>query len=149
MDHVLFGGTANPGLTTAVARAGPGGRRERGRAIPGRRGRRTTSSPPEALRCGAPVRCSRPGLADTWIAATHGLFLDGAVDRLAIEGVSRVRVTNSVRHADLPPDLIEVVSLARVLAGAIRQFTADGSLQDLYRPASAGNVSTTQGGVHG
>ena len=65
------------------------------------------------------------------IAATHGLLLEGARENLSHEGVRAVFVTDTVpvRHADWPR--LRVVSVAPLIAAAIRQFMSDGSLSDL------------------
>jgi ribose-phosphate pyrophosphokinase len=65
------------------------------------------------------------------VAATHGLFINGAKEFLRWTGVSEVIVTDTVaRSDDLWPEL-RVVSIAPLLAAAIRRFMADGSLGDL------------------
>jgi ribose-phosphate pyrophosphokinase len=65
------------------------------------------------------------------VAATHGLFINGAKEFLRWAGVSEVIVTDTVaRSDDLWPEL-RVVSIAPLLAAAIRRFMADGSLGDL------------------
>ena len=65
------------------------------------------------------------------IAATHGLLLDDARKHLAHESVRAVFVTDTVpvRHEDWPQ--LSVVSVAPLIAAAIRQFISDGSLSDL------------------
>jgi ribose-phosphate pyrophosphokinase len=65
------------------------------------------------------------------IAATHGLLLEGARENLSHEGVRAVFVTDTVpvRHADWPQ--LRVVSVASLIAAAIRQFMSDGSLSNL------------------
>src|SRR5437588_2164316 len=65
------------------------------------------------------------------IAATHGLLLEGARENLSHEGVRAVFVTDTVpvRHADWSQ--LKVVSVAPLIAAAIRQFMSDGSLSDL------------------
>ena len=65
------------------------------------------------------------------IAATHGLLLEGARENLSHEGVRAVFVTDTVpvRHADWSQ--LKVVSLAPLIAAALRQFMSDGSLSAL------------------
>src|SRR2546423_1075681 len=65
------------------------------------------------------------------IAATHGLLLEGARKHLSHESVRAVFVTDTVpvRHANWPQ--LKVVSVAPLIAAAIRQFMSDGSLSDL------------------
>ncbi len=65
------------------------------------------------------------------VAATHGLFVSGAEERLAAVGARRVIVTDSVAP---PPGLrlkLEVVSVAPMLARAIQHLHEDRSLADL------------------
>ncbi len=65
------------------------------------------------------------------IAATHGLFVAGAEERLAAVGARRVVVTDSVAP---PPGLrllLEVVSVAPMLARAVQHLHEDRSLADL------------------
>jgi ribose-phosphate pyrophosphokinase len=65
------------------------------------------------------------------IAATHGLFVAGAEERLAAVNARRVIVTDSVAA---PPGLrlpLEVVSIAPILARAIQHLHEDRSLADL------------------
>ncbi len=65
------------------------------------------------------------------VAATHGLFVSGAEERLAAVGARRVIVTDSVAA---PPGLrlkLEVVSVAPMLARAIQHLHEDRSLADL------------------
>lgn len=65
------------------------------------------------------------------VAATHGLFVDGAEERLAKVGARRLIVTDSVTSpvgSRLP---LEVVSVAPLLARAIRNLHENRSLADL------------------
>lgn len=62
------------------------------------------------------------------VAATHGLLLAGARENLDREGVREVFVTDTVRAAGAGWPKLRVVSVAPLLAGAIRQFMTDGSL---------------------
>jgi ribose-phosphate pyrophosphokinase len=62
------------------------------------------------------------------VAATHGLLLAGARENLDHEGVREVLVTDTVRAADEGWPKLRVVSVAPLIAGAIRQFIIDGSL---------------------
>lgn len=65
------------------------------------------------------------------VAATHGLLLEGAREKLTRAGVREVLVTDTtpVGRQDWPQ--LQVVSIAPLIAGAIRRFLADQSLSDL------------------
>jgi ribose-phosphate pyrophosphokinase len=70
--------------------------------------------------------------AEIVVAATHGLLLPGARDKLSHAAVREIVVTDTVRvEAEVRPPPT-VVSVAPLLAGAIQRFLADGSLSDLY-----------------
>jgi ribose-phosphate pyrophosphokinase len=60
---------------------------------------------------------ARPGFI---AAATHGLLLDGACERMAAAGVDRVYVTDSVPGADRRCAHAAVVTIAPLLAATIR-----------------------------
>jgi ribose-phosphate pyrophosphokinase len=66
------------------------------------------------------------------VAATHGLLLDGAFDKLSHEAVREVFVTDTVSMAGKDWPRLRVVSVGPLIAKAIRRFTADGSLSDLF-----------------
>ena len=65
------------------------------------------------------------------IAATHGLFLPGAREKLDHSAVQDVWVTDTVSVAEKDWPRLRVVSIAPLVAGALRRFLADGSLEDL------------------
>jgi ribose-phosphate pyrophosphokinase len=60
-------------------------------------------------------------LPEIWIAATHGLFVDDAHARLALDAVRGIWVTNSVAPERLWPQL-HVVSVAPLLARALAEI---------------------------
>jgi ribose-phosphate pyrophosphokinase len=66
------------------------------------------------------------------IAATHGVFVEGCVDKLRHSSVREVLVTDTVADAAQGWEQLKVVSVAPLLASAIRRFAADGSIRDLY-----------------
>lgn len=69
--------------------------------------------------------------SEVTVAASHGLFVGPAQERLRILGVTRFIVTDSVA---LAADLrlpVEVVSVAPLLAEALRRLHEDQSLSDL------------------
>jgi ribose-phosphate pyrophosphokinase len=72
---------------------------------------------------------ARPELT---IAATHGLFLAGARQKLMHEAVKKVLVTDTV--AGVPTDwpCLQIVSIAPVIAGALKRLWEHRSLGDLY-----------------
>jgi ribose-phosphate pyrophosphokinase len=65
------------------------------------------------------------------IAATHGLLLDGARENLSHESVREVLVTDTVAQKDRAWPQLRVISVAPLIAEAIRRFMTDGSLADL------------------
>jgi ribose-phosphate pyrophosphokinase len=65
------------------------------------------------------------------VAATHGLFVDGARENLRRAGVREVFVTDSVARPDDPWPELRVVSIAPLLAAAIRRFMDEGSLRNI------------------
>jgi len=66
------------------------------------------------------------------VAATHGLFVGSARERLSHPAIHAIYVTDSVpAPAGLWPGL-NIVFLAPLLAAAIRRFRSDASIGDLY-----------------
>jgi ribose-phosphate pyrophosphokinase len=66
------------------------------------------------------------------VAATHGLLLEGARDKLGHPAVREVLITDTVRVADQDWPCLRVVSVAPLIAAALQRFLADGSISDLY-----------------
>jgi ribose-phosphate pyrophosphokinase len=54
------------------------------------------------------------------VAATHGLLLDGACDRMSAAGVERIYVTDSIEGPDRRCAHAQVVTIAPLIAAAIR-----------------------------
>jgi ribose-phosphate pyrophosphokinase len=65
------------------------------------------------------------------VAATHGLFLEGAIEKLLNAGVRRVFVTDTISQSKVNQAQFHVVSVAPLLATALQRFMADGSISDL------------------
>jgi ribose-phosphate pyrophosphokinase len=66
------------------------------------------------------------------VAATHGLLLLGARDKLDHPAVREIFVTDTVRVAEQDWPQLRVISIASLIAGAVERFLADGSIGDLY-----------------
>jgi ribose-phosphate pyrophosphokinase len=76
-------------------------------------------------------------LPKIYVAATHGLFVDGAWDRLRHPAIRSIFSSDSV-SATVPPgsDMV-TVSIAPLLAETIQRLRADQSLGELYaRPTT-------------
>jgi ribose-phosphate pyrophosphokinase len=69
---------------------------------------------------------------DIWIAATHGLFLEGARAKLAHAAVREIWVTDTIAHQPSDWAQLHTVSVAPLLAAAFKRIHADGSLSDFY-----------------
>jgi ribose-phosphate pyrophosphokinase len=65
------------------------------------------------------------------VASTHGLLLDGAREKLTRAGVREVFVTDTVPATEKGWPQLRVISVAPLVAAAIRRFLSDGSLGDL------------------
>ena len=83
------------------------------------------------------------GAADVIVTATHGVLSGPAVDRLKNSQVSEVIVTNTLpiepeRHFDK----LTVLSIAPLLARAIKEVFEDGSVTSLFDGARAGVLRT-------
>jgi ribose-phosphate pyrophosphokinase len=72
---------------------------------------------------------ARPEIA---IAATHGLFVGEARAKLSHEAIREVFVTDSVAPIDPSWPHLRVVSVAPLIAAAIRRLRTDQSLGDLF-----------------
>ena len=70
------------------------------------------------------------------IAATHGLFVGGARANLGHEAVRRVIVTDSVAAGHPSWPLLRIVSVAPLLAAAIRRILTEGSPVARFQEAS-------------
>ncbi|HEX6041375.1 ribose-phosphate pyrophosphokinase [Longimicrobium sp.] len=72
------------------------------------------------------------GAASFVVMATHALLMRNALERLADAGVERVFVTDSVPPREDPRGILRVVSVAPLLASALRHLVQDESLQELF-----------------
>ncbi len=68
---------------------------------------------------------------DVLVAATHGLLLEGAQEKLSHKAIHRIFVTDTVSTAGKEVPNLEVVSIAPLIAAAVSRFLADGSLTEL------------------
>lgn len=65
------------------------------------------------------------------IATTHGLFLKDSFNRLAQKNVRRIFVTDTIAISEKVWPQLEIVSVAPLVAAAIRQTTINGSFSQL------------------
>lgn len=84
--------------------------------------------------------CLDDGAAAVHAAATHGLFVDGAEAAISSAAISSVVVTDAVPPFRLPPKLVRekvvVLSIARLLARAIKAIHAGDSVSQLLKPST-------------
>ncbi len=64
--------------------------------------------------------------------ATHGIFSNGALDRIENSPIERVYITDTIYHKDLP-DKIRVLSVAPLLGEAIMRIRKNLSISILFR----------------
>ena len=77
------------------------------------------------------------GATDVIVAATHGIFSGPAVDRLKNSRISEVIVTNTLPiHDEQEFDKLTVLTIAPLLAQAIKEVFEDGSVTSLFRGRS-------------
>lgn len=69
---------------------------------------------------------------DLTIAATHGLLLPGARQKLSHEAVKKIWITDTVASAPKDWPNLQVISIAPVIAGALKRLLEHRSLGDLY-----------------
>jgi ribose-phosphate pyrophosphokinase len=77
------------------------------------------------------------GAKKMYACATHGLLVDKAVNRLREAGLEQIAITDSI---PLPADKqlanIKIISVAALLANAVRRIHEDQSISDLFRDES-------------
>ena len=80
------------------------------------------------------------GAKEVVVAATHGILSDPAVQRLADSPISEVVVTDTLPiTADL--DKLTVLSIAPLLATAIKEVFTDGSVTRMFDPTPNGDTA--------
>jgi ribose-phosphate pyrophosphokinase len=73
------------------------------------------------------------GAADVIVAATHGLLSGPAIERITNSKISEVVITNTLPiEADREFDKLTVLSIAPLVARAIHEVFADGSVTSLF-----------------
>jgi ribose-phosphate pyrophosphokinase len=73
------------------------------------------------------------GAADVIVAATHPILSDPAIERLAGSKITEVVVTNTLQLSEAKQlDKITVLSIAPLIARAIREVFDDGSVTTLF-----------------
>ena len=73
------------------------------------------------------------GAADVIIAATHGIFSEPAADRLKNSRVREVIITNTLPlRPEQRFDKLTVISIAPMIARAIKEVFSDGSVTSLF-----------------
>ncbi|MEI2717474.1 MAG: ribose-phosphate diphosphokinase [Candidatus Nanopelagicales bacterium] len=78
------------------------------------------------------------GARDVVVAATHGILSDPAAKRLAASGINEVIVTDTLPIAEERRfDQLTVLSIAPLLAQAIREVFTDGSVTSMFELAKA------------
>lgn len=83
--------------------------------------------------CAAAETLLEKGASDVWCIATHGVLSGAAVDRLKNSKLSKVVVTNTLPiGSEKQFDKLEVLSVAPLIADAIRAVFEDSSVSELF-----------------
>jgi ribose-phosphate pyrophosphokinase len=84
--------------------------------------------------CKAATLLKDRGARDIYVAATHSMFVPGAIDRLAEVPITRITVTDTVPLSDEASacDLIKVLSMAELLGDAIVRIHKHESISELF-----------------
>ena len=74
--------------------------------------------------------------------ATHGIFSKGAADVLADSGIEEIAVSNTIplSPAAMRVNKIEVITLAPLIAEAIRRIHEKKSVSSIFRKADVARV---------
>jgi ribose-phosphate pyrophosphokinase len=81
----------------------------------------------------AAERLMESGATEVWAAATHGVLSDPATDRLKNSSISRLFITDTLPlPAEKQLDMIEVLSIAPVIADAIDAVFEDTSVSEIF-----------------
>ena len=73
------------------------------------------------------------GAREVWVFATHGLFVDGALERFADSDISGIVVTDTVPIDVLGrPDNMTVLPISGLLAETIMNVFADDSVSAIF-----------------
>ncbi|MFQ5425560.1 MAG: ribose-phosphate diphosphokinase [Gaiellales bacterium] len=84
------------------------------------------------LRAGAEALKSA-GAQKVYACATHGLFPDGAAEKLARSDIEQIVVTDTVPFMEAArPDKLQVLTVSRILAESIRNVFADESVSAIF-----------------
>lgn len=73
------------------------------------------------------------GAAEIYVCATHAPFAGNALERLQQSCIREVVVTDTIPHQNLPP-MVTQLSVAPLLAEAIRRVTSGESISSLFDP---------------
>ena len=83
--------------------------------------------------CSAANQLADRGATEVVAATTHGVFSEPALERLADSALQKVIVTDTLPLPDgADPDLFEVVSVAPLIAEAIRAVFEDTSVSEIF-----------------
>jgi ribose-phosphate pyrophosphokinase len=83
--------------------------------------------------CAAADQLAAHGAAEVYVLATHGIFADPALDRIKNSAITRVVVTDTVPLADdCRIDKIEVLSVAGIIADALKAVFEDTSVSEIF-----------------
>ena len=82
--------------------------------------------------CEAAMLLRDNGAKDVYVAATHPVFCGDAVRKLNLAPLTEITVTDSIPLSDTPPARVKVVSLAPMLAEAIRRIHTNESVSSLF-----------------
>jgi len=83
--------------------------------------------------CSAAELIMDRGASQVWVLATHGLFSGPAVDRLKNSRIEKVVITNTLPlPSEKQFDKVEVLSVAPIIADAIRAVFEDTSVSEIF-----------------
>ena len=83
--------------------------------------------------CAAAEQLTERGAVQVLAATTHGVFSGAALERLAASSIEKVIVTDTLPlPAGADPDLIEVLSVAPLIARAIDAVFGDTSVSEIF-----------------
>ena len=83
--------------------------------------------------CAAADQLASHGASEVYVVATHGIFADPAIDRIKNSVITRVVVTDTVPLSDdRRIDKIEVLSVAGIIADALKAVFEDTSVSEIF-----------------